>query len=468
VLFNSFTFIYFFLLIYGLYLCLKRPGQNILLLIGSYVFYGTWNWRFLSLLLISTIVDYCCGLFIYSAQTRRVKKRFLVFSVVSNLSILFVFKYYDFFILDFQRLLELFGFEPHFYILSVILPVGISFYTFQTMSYTIDIYREEMCPTRNFLNFALFVSFFPQLIAGPIERARRLLPQLENCRVITYGMIREGCWLILFGYYKKVVLADNMAPFVDQVFNHPDTACGLSIIVALLAFSMQIYGDFSGYSDIARGISKLFGVNLMLNFRMPYFAINPRDFWRRWHISLSTWLRDYVYIPLGGNRLGSYRTSMNLMTTMLLGGLWHGAAWHFVAWGLYHGVLLAFFRFVTPRKLFPNLHPWPPRRLIKIILFFPLTLIAWLLFRVNYLGDVPVLLGNIFSPFVLNGKVGLLTIFLFATPMLVIEIMQEVKSDMLVIKRWVAPVRWACYSLLFLFIILFGSVTKNEFIYFQF
>ena len=474
MLFNSFEFVLFFLVVYGVYIILHHRYQNYLLLVASYFFYGYWDWRFLSLILISTIVDYFCGLGIESVSGKTRKKRFLVFSIVTNLGILFTFKYFDFFANGFANLLSVFGFDMDPRIINVALPIGISFYTFQTMSYTIDIYQGKLRPTRNFMNFALFVSFFPQLVAGPIERARNLLPQVEKRRTISYDMVREGLWLILLGYFKKLVIADNMIPFTQSIFESPNTASGLEILIGIYAFAFQIYCDFSGYTDIARGLAKLLGFDLMLNFRFPYFATNPRDFWRRWHISLSTWLRDYLYIPLGGNRRGKLSSYRNIMITMVLGGLWHGAAWNFVAWGVFHGSILILHRLVeSPLKAIE-----PKGRLsgiiwrnFMIIGFFHVTCFGWLLFAVKSLSDVPVLLYAIFSSFVFNGWRGaFFTFIIFALPALLmaVELWAERNQQTIIVLNWPKWARVVSYALTFLLILLCGATTSNEFIYFQF
>jgi len=396
-----------------------------------------------------------------------------VFSIVTNLGILFTFKYFNFFANGFANLLSVFGFDMDPRIINVALPIGISFYTFQTMSYTIDIYQGKLRPTRNFMNFALFVSFFPQLVAGPIERARNLLPQVEKRRTISYDMVREGLWLILLGYFKKLVIADNMIPFTQSVFESPDTASGLEILIGIYAFAFQIYCDFSGYTDIARGLAKLLGFDLMLNFRFPYFATNPSDFWRRWHISLSTWLRDYLYIPLGGNRGGKWLTYRNLILTMVLGGLWHGAAWNFVAWGIFHGgilivhrLLAAPLRAIEPRSRYARLL-WQP---FLIISFFQVTCFGWLLFAVKSLGDVPILLYNLFSSFAINERVALSTVvvFLFPALLVAVEIWAEQRDETVVVVDWPKWARVTSYAITFLLILLFGATGKNEFIYFQF
>ncbi len=471
MLFNSIDFVLFFILVYGLYLLLNHRFQNRLLLGASYFFYGCWDWRFLTLILITTVTDWFVGRRLGATDAPAHRKRWLAVSVAVNLGILFFFKYCGFFVESANALLERLGAPGQIHVLRFILPVGISFYTFQSMSYVIDVYRRQLKPVSSLEDYALYVSFFPQLVAGPIERATHLLPQVQTERLITYPMIREGLWLILFGYFKKVVVADNMAPFADMVFNDPHNVHGLAIPLGLLAFAFQIYGDFSGYSDIARGTAKLMGFDIMYNFKMPYFAVNPRDFWKRWHISLSTWLRDYLYIPLGGNRRGAWGTYRNLTITMLLGGLWHGAAWHFVAWGAYHGMLLSLHRALEPAlKRARVVHARPPLGWValKTIFFFGLTCLGWLLFRVQSLADIPALAWNTFHPCVLTGKVTLLSILCFAGPLVLMDLWQERCGDMLAVKRLPAFARLAVYALCVAAIILAGAVDKREFIYFQF
>ena len=340
MLFNSLVFLGFLSVVLMVYPRLHWRRQNLFLLAASYYFYGTWDWRFTSLLMISTVVDYFVGQRIHMATEIRRRKLLLTISVMVNLGILGFFKYFNFFVDSLGVLLDGAGFDPHLPVLRIILPVGISFYTFQTMSYTIDIYRKRMEPTRNFIDFALFVSFFPQLVAGPIERARVLLPQIAAPRQVTRPMITSGLNLMLMGYLKKVAIADTLAPLVDQIFSQPAGLDTGTLLTGVYAFAFQVYGDFSGYSDIARGVSRLLGFELLENFNAPYLSRSITEFWRRWHISLSTWLRDYLYIGLGGNRKGEFRTYINLFLTMLLAGLWHGAAWTFVVFGALHGVYL--------------------------------------------------------------------------------------------------------------------------------
>ena len=322
MVFNSLTFFIFFGIVVGLYYVLSHRWQNRMLLLASYVFYGFWDWRFLSLILISTVTDYLCGIQIYNQPSSSGKRKYLYLCLIINLTLLCFFKYWNFFAESFVEVLSSLGVNANLKIISIILPIGISFYTFKTMSYSIDIYRGEIRPTYNFFDYALFVAFFPALIAGPIDRAKNLLFQIQNSRYVNKDKIFGGLQLIFWGLFKKVFVADNLGIIVDQIYNNP-ASTGAEYIVATWAFAFQIYGDFSGYTDMARGASMCLGIELTHNFKQPYLSINPSDFWRRWHISLSSWLRDYVYIPLGGNKKGKLKTYMNLFLTMLACGLWH-------------------------------------------------------------------------------------------------------------------------------------------------
>ena len=384
--FNSWLFLGFIFPALAIYYLLPHRGQNRWLLLCSYVFYGAWDWRFLSLIVLSTAVDYLVGNRIQSQTDPIRRKRWLCVSLISNLGLLGVFKYFNFFTDSAISLFQRVGLSVPEWSLHIVLPVGISFYTFQTLSYTVDIYRGKLKPCKSWLDFALFVSYFPQLVAGPIERASRLLPQITKNRRVTSEQLVAGSWLVLWGFFKKMVIADNLARFVDPVYSSPSEAHALLLLAATYAFAYQIYCDFSGYTDIARGLAKLMGIELMKNFDMPFLAASPAEFWRRWHISLSTWLRDYLYIPLGGNRGSELFTYRNLFLTMLLGGLWHGAAWHFVAWGLYHGLLLIIYRRFAPSK--SEDEGFSFKRIASIIWMFHLTCIGWYLFRINHLSDI--------------------------------------------------------------------------------
>jgi len=386
VLFNSFIFFIFLLVVLPLYYLLPRKAKNPLLLVSSYFFYGYWDYRFTALLAISTIVDYFIGQKLFSVKNDKKRNYFLLISIFTNLGILGVFKYYGFFVESFAPMASIFGGNLDYLHLNIILPVGISFYTFQTMSYTIDIYRKKIKPTKNFIDFAVFVSFFPQLVAGPIERAKNLLPQISNIPKPTKNQIEKGITLIVVGLFKKVMIGDTAGRIVDNIFAQPELYKSPELLAALILFSIQIYADFSGYSSIARGTAKLLGIELMKNFEQPYLSRNITEFWRRWHISLSTWLRDYLYISLGGNRKGITRMYINLMITMLLGGLWHGASWNFVIWGGLHGIYLAIHKLILKEKKVDNrfiyTNPLSLFRFIgNVIITYIIVLITWLFFR---------------------------------------------------------------------------------------
>jgi D-alanyl-lipoteichoic acid acyltransferase DltB (MBOAT superfamily) len=476
VLFNSFVFVVFFLVVYGAYLSFRRSAktQNLLLLLASYVFYGYWDWRFLTLIWISTFVDFFVGRALGSdsseEQTPRRRKSLLLLSVATNLSLLGFFKYFNFFADSFADVLSLIGLQADPVTLRIVLPVGISFYTFQTMSYTIDIYRGRMSPARSFLDFATFVAFFPQLVAGPIERATNLVPQFERARQITTKMVDSGLFLIIWGYLKKIVIADNAAIIANTVFNGYTSYEGADIVVGVFAFAFQIYGDFSGYSDIARGLARLMGFELMVNFRLPYFAKSPSDFWLRWHISLSSWLRDYLYIPLGGNRKGPVGTYRNLLLTMLLGGLWHGAAWNFVIWGAFHGGILILYRLLGSSR-----EPKPRPRLvaglvsgIQMSTMFFLTLVGWLLFRATSADQI----GYMFTHASLvpsSETLGFtLELLFYAAPLVLVQIIQYRSDDLLILTRLPARLRIPLYAFMVAWIALFSVTHAAEFIYFQF
>ena len=473
MLFNSLVFVLFFAFVLVAYWLIlpKRKSQNLLLLAASYFFYGWWDWRFLSLLLFSSVFDYWVARRIEETDDERKRLSFLWASVASNLGILGVFKYFDFFADSLVALFALLGWQADSITLDVALPVGISFYTFQTLGYTIDVFRRRMPATRDIADFALYVSFFPQLVAGPIERASYLIPQIEKPRSIDVGRVNDAVWLILWGYFKKVFVADNAAKVADSVFNGYAQFEGLDLLVGALAFTAQIYGDFSGYSDIARGVAKLLGFDLMVNFRLPYFARDPSDFWRRWHISLSSWLRDYLYISIGGNRRGTGRTYRNLFLTMLLGGLWHGAAWNFVLWGAYHGLLLVSYRMVRrggPRAdgcgpLLSYVLPW-----VRIGFMFCLTVVGWILFRCNSVDQIV----HFFSHMGLDAsaqtmafasKVGMLW-----TPVMAVQIAQHWTGDLLIVARLSNCTKALVYAALVAAILLRGVRDGSEFIYFQF
>ena len=476
MLFNTLQFAIFFFIVYSLYISLNHKWQNRLLLVASYVFYGAWDWRFLSLIFISTVVDYISGIGIYRSDKPKKRKFYLSLSIIVNLSLLGFFKYFNFFAENLESFLSHFGLtiQPQF--LQIILPVGISFYTFQTMSYTIDIYRKEMKPTTHFFDFALFVAFFPQLVAGPIERAKRLLPQILAKRELNLDKFYEGLYLIFWGLFQKVFIADNLARIVDPIFAQSPPYNPAKVLVGVYAFAFQIFCDFAGYSNIARGLGKLMGFDIMVNFRLPYFSTNPRDFWRRWHISLSTWLRDYLYISLGGSRKGKLKTYRNLAITMLLGGIWHGAAWTFVLWGAYHGSLLIIYRLVEPirekklakRSLSTN-KVW---RLVKIIIFFHLTCLGWLIFRAQSLNQIYQMLKSFFLDFhfhhFLTEEAMYLNLLFYSGLLILVQIFQYLKNDLMAVLRSKIIPRALFYFVCFYLLIIYGATGGKEFIYFQF
>ncbi len=464
MLFNSVDFILFFIAFYALYLIINIKHRNKYLLLGSYFFYGCWNWKFLFLLLASTIVDYYCGHKIYKSDDQKKRKQILILSVFFNLGVLGVFKYYNFFTSSIVVLLESLGLQSNMSSLNVILPVGISFYTFQTMSYTIDIYRGKLKPVKGFLDLALFVSFFPQLVAGPIERAVNLIPQILGKHEITKQKIKTGLYLILWGFYKKIFIADRCALISDGYFNSSiANATTGDALVGILAFTFQIYGDFSGYTDIARGISKLLGFELMLNFRMPYFSKNPSEFWRRWHISLSSWLRDYLYISLGGNRGGELKTYRNLMLTMLLGGLWHGAAWNFVLWGAYQGLLLVSHRLFTEKIKFKV------PTFLSICIMFVFTCYGWLLFRADSFAQIQESTSALFNFGLSSENIRSLLEILFLNALLTFIQFKKYKTDDM---NYILNTNYYMKAFLLICIassiLLLGRYSGSEFIYFQF
>lgn len=478
MLFNSFAFAIFFPIVFLLYWVLPFRAQNIMLLIASYVFYGYWDWRFLSLIAISTIVDYIAGIQIDKLHARLDeksvwrKKIWLTTSICTNLGILGFFKYYNFFADSFVDVLATVGIGADPLYLNIILPVGISFYTFQTMSYTMDIYRGEMQPTRRFFDFALYVAFFPQLVAGPIERAKALLPRIIRKRSFNKAQFYEGLHLILLGLFKKVFVADNLAPYIDRVFRAADPT-GFEILVGGWGFAIQVYCDFSGYSDIARGCAKCLGIELMVNFNHPYFAGNPVERWQRWHISLSSWLRDYLYIPLGGSRRGTIATYRNLALTMVLGGLWHGAAWNFVLWGAWEGLMLVVHRLTKPfldahaylRKGFPPI----VSRFVRMFIMFQLVTVGLIIFRTHSIPHMWHLWGNVFT---MKGAVEaalLLPLAKYALPLTIYEILQYAVSrdkwdGIARVSVWI---RTAVYAV-FVYLIAFHGAAAQSFIYFQF
>lgn len=473
MLFNSYTFLVFFAVVYLTYLATRQHVriQNVLLLLSSYVFYGAWDYRFLGLILLSTLVDYVAGLRMGTVGSTRYRRGWLVLSLVVNLGLLGTFKYLDFATNSFLELANLIGLEISARTAGIVLPVGISFYTFQTLSYTIDVYRGRIEACRDPLGFAVFVAFFPQLVAGPIERATHFLPQVLHSRTIRRVDLAIGAQFVLLGYFYKVVLADSIAPLVDQYYAFPSRYGGSIAWLANLGFAVQIYGDFAGYTLIARGISRWMGFRLMSNFRQPYLATSPRDFWTRWHRSLSLWLRRYVYFELGGSRYGLSVTCRNLMVTMLLGGLWHGAAWHFVIWGGYHGGLLICEHVWMARRRTLGFRKGKPltMRFLQSALMFFLTLIGWTLFRAESANQMTVVFGSMFSTnqFDPRAEAFAVPILVALSILLAIDLWREREKSELVLLRAPEAVRWTLYTMMFLAILSVGF-RPVSFIYFQF
>ena len=471
MLFNSLEFLIFFAIVYSLYIVLQHRWQNRLLLVASFVFYGWWDWRFLLLLSVALVVDYNCCRQIAKSATLKRKRAWLALSMGTDLGILGFFKYYNFFAENLERVLGSAGISADWTITGLVLPVGISFYTFQTMSAVIDVYRGELKPAKSLADYALFVSFFPQLVAGPIERATVLLSQVERPRSPKYQQLRDGFRLILLGYVMKLVIAENMAPFVRNMFNAPQSHHGFNVLLGLYAAAFQIYGDFAGYSSIARGLAKLMGFELMPNFRQPYLATNPSDFWRRWHISLSTWLRDYLYIPLGGNRRGGFAMYRNLMITMTLGGLWHGAALNFIAWGVFHGAILVLHRwFQRPIAAFWKTLPLPSgiSNGLAVVLFFHVTCIGWLLFfaqRLRHVGDLLLNMVRTLEP--VNVSL-MLTVVVFGGLVMLLDVLREREGDDREPLLKSRPARLIAYCAAVTVLVLCGVFQSAEFIYFQF
>jgi len=477
MLFNSAEFLVFLPIVLALYWVMhdRLRSQNLILLVASYAFYGWWDYRFLGLIIVSTVVDYVIARVLSGTEVPRHRTLLLVASLVANLSVLGFFKYFDFFVDSFVAVMGTIGLEPATPALSIVLPVGISFYTFQKLSYTFDVYRRRMEPEPNLLTFAVYVAFFPQLVAGPIERARKLLPQIQRRRTRPDATdLWSAFLLILSGLFKKVVLADGLTTVVESRFANPGAHGSLSLLIGVWAFSIQIYGDFSGYSSIARGIARLFGIELMRNFEQPYLSTSVTQFWRTWHISLSTWLHDYLYVPLGGNRSGRWRTYRNLVLTMVLGGLWHGAAWTFVAWGAAHGVLLAVHRALGAYE--PRGRPLAPRPtdLWKVVATFHLVGLAWVFFRADSFGAA----GEYFSgllritdlaaPGDLGMASALVLVAVFLVAMVSLDWVDRSRASIRPLQRWGAIRIGVPVGVMVAALIVWSGGAPEPFIYFRF
>lgn len=476
--FNSIDFAIFLPIVFALYWFGTNKSlklQNLLVVSASYVFYGWWDWRFLSLILFSTMVDYTVGKRLGSENNQARRKLLLWVSILVNLGFLGFFKYYNFFLDNFVDVFSFFGKSINANSLNIILPVGISFYTFQTLSYTIDIYRNKLQPSNDFIAFSAFVSFFPQLVAGPIERASNLLPQFQTERKFDYDKAVDGLRQILWGLFKKVVIADNCAEYANLIFNNSSDHSGSTLVLGAILFSFQIYGDFSGYSDIAIGCARLFGFNLKRNFSFPYFSRDIAEFWRRWHISLSTWFRDYLYIPLGGSRGSTGLKIRNTFIIFLVSGFWHGANWTFIVWGALNAfyflpLLLSnknrsHLDIVAQGKYFPSV-----KEFLLILITFSLTVFAWIFFRAENLTHAFSIISEIFSsslltlPLVENSTILVLLILFLIVEWIGRE--GEYALEKLAL-HWKRPLRFVFYYLIIISIFWFGG-KEQEFIYFQF
>ena len=478
MLFTSFDFAVFMLTVFVIYWFASKGSynlQNIVLLIASYYFYSLWDWRFLLLLIASTIIGYCTGYMIYRAKTHAGRKSWLMLSIVLNCFLLFIFKYYNFILTTLLNLLNVFHITFKITITDTLLPIGISFYTFHNLSYVFDIYNRKRSPTKNLINYSLFVTFFPLLVAGPIERATHLLPQIERARLFHYEDAVHGLRQILWGLFKKIVIADNCAQYVNQAFNAPEDYSGSDLVLGSVFFATQIYGDFSGYSDIALGTARLLGFELLRNFSYPYFSRDIAEFWRRWHISLSSWFKDYLYIPLGGSKGGRWLKIRNVFIIFILSGFWHGANWKFIVWGAINAVyflpLLLLnknrnnLEVVAKGKLLPSIN-----ELIHILLTFSMTCFAWIFFRADTFWDA------------IRYISGFCSLSLFTLPLLGPGDLKLLILAFIIIEwigreqpyaiaelgtKWPLLLRWSIYYILIIFIVI--NYGKNKaFIYFQF
>lgn len=480
MLFNSYAFLIFLPVVFFLHWLFtakaKNNWQNIILLIASYYFYGSWNYKFLFLLLFSTALDYFLAILVSDAKSPKHKKIYLISSVAINLGFLAVFKYYNFFVGSVQNLFSNFGLHPDVVLLSVILPVGISFYTFHGLSYIIDVYNKKIHPEKDFVIYSLFVSFFPLLVAGPIERATHLLPQLQQKREFEYEKIVDGLRQILWGFFKKLVIADNCASYVNQVFNNSSHFNGSSHLFAAIFFSFQIYADFSGYSDIAIGTAKMFRIELIRNFNYPYFSRNVGEFWRKWHISLTSWFRDYVYIPMGGSSGNMSNLIRNTLIIFILSGFWHGANWTFILWGIINGIYFIpllwrntnrkYIEIVAKGKSFPSL-----KDATNIVITFLLITFSWILFRSDNVSNAFDFLFYTFNSTFFSFPEKLPYILLIHLVLFIIiewlcrEQEYPIASLRHIKKR---AYRWGIYIMLIFYIDMFMATTESQFIYFQF
>lgn len=481
MLFNSVEFLLFLPAVFFLFwfACKKSLKlQNTLLIAASYLFYGWWDWRFLGLIILSSILDYTLGRCIPIAKSSTRKKLLLWTSIIVNLGILGFFKYFNFFADSTADLLNTFGMEADYVTLNILLPVGISFYTFQTLSYTIDVYRDEIEPEESLISFFAYVAFFPQLVAGPIERAKNFLPQFSKKKEFHYNDAADGCRQILWGFFKKVVIADSCAPYVNMIFSEPSAYNGPTLMLGAILFAFQIYGDFSGYTDIAIGTARLFGFNLMRNFAYPYFSRDIAEFWRRWHISLSSWFKDYLYFPMGGSRGGKSKTIRNVFVIFLVSGFWHGANWTFVIWGALNAIyfLPSLLRNSNRNHLgivAEDRIIFTPKELLQMISTFLLTCIAWIFFRAESVSDAISFLWHMINPILWGDKSGDLydkplgALSAFILLLVVLEWIKRRDTHGLFISKSRQWIRYPVY-LFFILAVLYYWGSDQQFIYFQF
>ena len=479
MLFNSLEFLVFFPIVIALYFAIPYRFRWILLLLASYYFYMCWNYKYVLLIVVSTVVDYTTGILLYRSSRKRLRKLLLLGSLLTNLGLLFFFKYFNFFGGAINSVFDKFNIFYDIPAYNFLLPVGISFYTFQTLSYTIDIYKGKQKPEYHFGRFALFVSFFPQLVAGPIERSVNLLPQFRQEFDFDYERVKNGLMLMGWGFFKKIVIADRLAEYVNIVYNNPAEFEGIPNIIATFFFTFQIYCDFSGYSDIAIGAALVMGYRLMTNFRRPYFAMNISEFWKRWHISLSTWFRDYVYIPMGGNRVVKWRWYYNLFITFLVSGLWHGANWTFVIWGAIHGFYLIFA--IWTAKYREGFNRWIGLtnrpglfKFVQVFITFILVYISWIFFRANNVSEALFILKN---HFILGGDqvVNLFHIradfaisFIAIAVLLLIDFLEERFELSFRLNKLPRIPKWAMLVVFVCVLFVFAVWNETDFLYFQF
>lgn len=481
MLFNSYEFLIFLPIVFCCYWFIfrKLKLQNIFIVLASYYFYGCWSKRFLILIFFTTVACFFAGLLIAKSKNRNRQRLYCALNIIINILILCFFKYYNFFSDNLKILFEQFGYQLDWFTLDVLLPVGISFYTFQAISYPIDVYRKKIEHTNNFIAFTAFISFFPQLVAGPIERSTQLLPQFLKKREFDYAKAVDGMRQILWGFFKKIVIADNCAGLANKIFDNYSTCDTFTLWLGAFFFTFQIYGDFSGYSDIAIGTARLFGINLSRNFHFPYFSRDIAEFWRRWHISLNTWFRDYIYIPLGGSRCSKPKVVRNTMIIFLVSGLWHGANWTFVVWGAYHGLLFLplilsgrnrkNLEVIAKKRIFPKIS-----ELGSILFTFFLVLIGWIIFRAETISDAFTYIVRCFSKssgdsnfLTENGTTLAITVIMIIVMQLIDWTQRHKSFGLQYVERKPIVIRWGSY-ILFLFFIMIFAGHQQQFIYFQF